>query len=127
MNEPAGMEKDSCVVLYWAEQRMPPKSERTLSFTYGLGQMHGEGGSGQYKGRLALLTAGSATVGKVFTATAYLKNTLPGQSVKGEFRCSECGYGVTIARVLPLCPMCGGSVWEQSLWSPFTRRAAAPL
>ena len=57
----------------------------------------------------------------------YVEFWVAGQSVKGEFRCSECGYGVTIARVLPLCPMCGGSVWEQSLWSPFTRRAAAPL
>ena len=44
-----------------------------------------------------------------------------GQAVKGEFHCSECGYGVTIVRVLPLCPMCGGTSWEQSPWSPFTR------
>jgi len=44
-----------------------------------------------------------------------------GQSVKGEFHCSECGYGVTIVRVLPPCPMCGGTSWEQSEWSPFTR------
>jgi rubrerythrin len=44
-----------------------------------------------------------------------------GQAVKGEFHCSECGYGVTIVRTLPLCPMCGGSSWEQSTWSPFLR------
>jgi rubrerythrin len=44
-----------------------------------------------------------------------------GQSVKGEYHCSDCGYGVTIVRVLPLCPMCGGSSWEQSAWSPFSR------
>ena len=43
-----------------------------------------------------------------------------GQSAKGEFHCSECGYGVTIVRALPLCPMCGGTSWEQSPWSPFT-------
>jgi len=46
--------------------------------------------------------------------------------VKGEFHCSECGYGVTIVRALPLCPMCGGTSWEQSPWSPFTR-ARHPL
>jgi rubrerythrin len=44
-----------------------------------------------------------------------------GQSVKGEYHCSECGYGVTIVRTLPLCPMCGGASWEQSAWSPFSR------
>jgi rubrerythrin len=44
-----------------------------------------------------------------------------GESVKGEFHCSECGYGVTIVRALPLCPMCGGSSWEPRPWSPFTR------
>jgi rubredoxin len=49
-----------------------------------------------------------------------------GQNVTGEFHCSECGYGVTIMRVLPLCPMCGGTSWEQSPWSPFTR-AKQPL
>jgi rubrerythrin len=44
-----------------------------------------------------------------------------GQSVKGEYHCSDCGYGVTIVRALPLCPMCGGTSWEQSAWSPFSR------
>ena len=47
-----------------------------------------------------------------------------GQYVKGEYHCSDCGYGVTIVRALPLCPMCGGTSWEQSPWSPFSR---APL
>ena len=37
------------------------------------------------------------------------------------FHCSSCGYGVTIVRALPICPMCGGSSWEQSTWSPFSR------
>ena len=44
-----------------------------------------------------------------------------GQSVKGEYHCSDCGYGVTIVRALPLCPMCGGTSWEQTPWSPFSR------
>jgi hypothetical protein len=50
-----------------------------------------------------------------------------GQSVKGEFHCSDCGYGVTIVRALPLCPMCGGKAWEQSPWSPFKRALKQPL
>jgi rubrerythrin len=42
-----------------------------------------------------------------------------GTSTKGEFHCSDCGYGVTVFRALPRCPMCGGESWEQSTWSPF--------
>lgn len=56
----------------------------------------------------------------------YVEFWAAGQPVKGEFHCSECGYGVTIVRTLPLCPMCGYSSWEQSAWSPFTR-AQQPL
>ncbi|MFN2627688.1 MAG: hypothetical protein ABR569_03500 [Gaiellaceae bacterium] len=48
-----------------------------------------------------------------------------GEPVKGEFRCANCGYGVTVYRNLPLCPMCGGTSWEQSAWSPISRAAAA--
>jgi rubrerythrin len=44
-----------------------------------------------------------------------------GARVKGEFHCADCGYGVTVFRALPLCPMCGGDEWEQSAWSPLTR------
>ena len=44
-----------------------------------------------------------------------------GVHVKGEFHCSECGYGVTIHRELPVCPMCGGEAWEPTTWSPFAR------
>ena len=51
----------------------------------------------------------------------YVEFWAAGQSVKGEFHCSDCGYGVTIVRALPLCPMCGGASWEQSTWSPFKR------
>jgi hypothetical protein len=46
-----------------------------------------------------------------------------GVSAKGEFHCTDCGYGVTVFRQLPSCPMCGGSEWEQSAWSPFQRPA----
>ena len=37
-----------------------------------------------------------------------------GMHVKGEFHCAECGYGVTVYRELPRCPMCGAEdAWEQ--------------
>jgi rubredoxin len=51
----------------------------------------------------------------------YVHFVATGSRVKGEFHCSECGYGVTVYRVLPVCPMCGGTEWEQSPWSPLTR------
>jgi rubrerythrin len=50
-----------------------------------------------------------------------------GDAVKGEFHCSECGYGVTVCRELPVCPMCSGEVWEPAQWSPFARAPEAPL
>jgi hypothetical protein len=40
-----------------------------------------------------------------------------GEPAVGEFRCSECRYGVTIARALPVCPMCGGTIWERARWA----------
>ena len=42
-----------------------------------------------------------------------------GDPAKGEYHCSECGYGVAVFTALPVCPMCGGRAWEQSSWSPF--------
>lgn len=45
-----------------------------------------------------------------------------GASAKGEFRCTGCGYGVTVHSKLPRCPMCGADdSWEQLDWSPFGR------
>jgi rubrerythrin len=47
-----------------------------------------------------------------------------GAEAVGEYACAECGYGVTVRRALPTCPMCGGAVWEpagSSLLSPFSR------
>lgn len=62
------------------------------------------------------------------TATGdYVEFWATGQSAKGEFHCSDCGYGVTIVRALPPCPMCGCTSWEQSPWSPFKRALQQPL
>ena len=47
-----------------------------------------------------------------------------GAAAKGEFHCTNCGYGVTIQATLPSCPMCGGTSWEQTAWSPLSRAAA---
>ncbi len=44
-----------------------------------------------------------------------------GARVVGEFRCSDCGYGIVCRAALPICPMCRGSGWRESRWRPFTR------
>ena len=56
----------------------------------------------------------------------YIEFVETGARVKGEFHCSECGYGVTVYRTLPVCPMCGGEQWEQSAWSPLSRARSVP-
>jgi len=55
------------------------------------------------------------------TGDGFVEFLASGDRATGEYHCSECGYGVTIFAVLPLCPMCGGAAWEQSSWSPFSR------
>jgi hypothetical protein len=44
-----------------------------------------------------------------------------GARAKGEFRCMGCGYGVTVYRELPVCPMCRGESWERVAWRPYSR------
>jgi rubrerythrin len=61
-----------------------------------------------------------ATLGREPTGD-FVEFVAAGARVKGEFHCAECGYGVTVYRALPVCPMCGGNEWEQSAWSPLTR------
>jgi hypothetical protein len=47
-----------------------------------------------------------------------------GQAARGDFRCTDCGYGVTVRRALPVCPMCRGEDWDA--W-PSGRPAARPV
>jgi rubrerythrin len=44
-----------------------------------------------------------------------------GMQVAGEFRCASCGYGIVSRGALPDCPICRGTVWEQSVWRLFIR------
>lgn len=56
-------------------------------------------------------------------SSGYVHFLATGDLAAGEFHCGECGYGVIVSRELPRCPMCGGTAWEQSAWSPFTLRS----
>jgi hypothetical protein len=42
----------------------------------------------------------------------FVEFAVAGTSVAGEFRCTDCGYGAVVQRLLPDCPMCGGALWE---------------
>jgi rubrerythrin len=66
------------------------------------------------------MTQGRLSAGEG-SGTDYVRFWPAGQEAKGEFHCSECGYGVAVYRALPRCPMCGGEAWEQTAWSPFGR------
>jgi hypothetical protein len=47
-------------------------------------------------------------------AAGYVHFVPAGEEARGEFHCADCGYGVSVQRRLPLCPMCGGTAWEQA-------------
>ena len=47
-----------------------------------------------------------------------------GDHAKGEFRCVDCGYAITVCRELPPCAMCGCESWQARPWSPFARALA---
>jgi len=55
------------------------------------------------------------------SAVDHIELVAAGVRAKGEFHCVECGYGVTVYRALPVCPMCGSEEWEKSDWSPLAR------
>ena len=47
-----------------------------------------------------------------------------GSPARGVYHCTDCGYGVTVYRSLPTCPMCQGVDWERAPWRPYTRTYA---
>ena len=44
--------------------------------------------------------------------SGFVEFAIAGSAISGEFWCAECRYGAVVQRVLPHCPMCGGTVWE---------------
>lgn len=48
-------------------------------------------------------------------AAAVVRGEGLGRELAGRsFRCTGCGYGVTLRRELLRCPMCGGTSWEEA-------------
>jgi hypothetical protein len=59
---------------------------------------------------------------ETLSAAGYVYFHATGDLVAGDFYCSECGYGVSVARELPRCPMCSGTTWERRETTPILRR-----
>jgi len=75
-------QKDSCVVMYWAQTNMNPGEQRTMAFTYGLGMMgQGSEESTTNSGKMRLMVSPRAFAKKTFPVMAYVKSTDPGQRV----------------------------------------------
>jgi rubrerythrin len=70
---------------------------------------------------------GSSAATELLEGEDYVRFWATGERVKGEFHCSECGYGVAVHRELPACPMCASTSWEQAAWRPFTRTISSDL
>ena len=51
---------------------------------------------------------GIAIIGSAATRAGFTA----GLAARGEFHCTECGYGITVHRILPTCPMCRGTEWH---------------
>lgn len=49
------------------------------------------------------------------TTAGFVPFGAAGERAVGEFRCRECGYGVSVRKWLPRCPMCGGGTWEPAV------------
>ena len=43
-----------------------------------------------------------------------------------DYRCATCGYGVSVRDIPDSCPMCHSTVWEPTVWQPFSRLARLP-
>ena len=43
----------------------------------------------------------------------YVEFYATGEAAVGTYKCSDCSYGISVSRALPMCPMCGGTVWEE--------------
>jgi hypothetical protein len=71
------IQKDSAIVLYWADKPLQPGERRILGFAYGLGSV----ASSDPGGRLGITLGGNFEPGESFLATTYVQNPLRGQSL----------------------------------------------
>jgi hypothetical protein len=44
-----------------------------------------------------------------------------------EYRCTGCGYGISVRDVPAECPMCHNGLWEPVEWRPFSTSVTGRL
>lgn len=71
----ADIKKDSCVAIFWAEAPINQGEKRVLGYSYGLGEVQGDG-------RLALSAPAVVTPNSEFVLTTYVYKAEKGQSFK---------------------------------------------
>lgn len=72
------MGDDSAVVMYWnADKVLKPGERRIVGFSYGLGRLSGNEGTG----KLALTVNGNFTKGGMFTVTTYVNKPAKDQTL----------------------------------------------
>jgi hypothetical protein len=69
------IKKDSCVLIYWAESSLNKNEKRVLGYSYGLGEVQGDG-------RLALSAPAFVAPGSEFVLTTYVHKAEPGQTFR---------------------------------------------
>jgi hypothetical protein len=50
-------------------------------------------------------------MGMAIIGTSTGAGFVAGAAARGEFHCTECGYGISVHRALPTCPICQGTEW----------------
>jgi hypothetical protein len=54
----------------------------------------------------------------IVDSTSTRSGSAAGAAARGEFHCGGCGYGISVRRLLPTCPMCRGTEWHPSPGRP---------
>lgn len=62
----------------------------------------------------------AATVPSESATTTFPRATLHHH----DYRCTSCGYGISVREPPDACPMCRGTTWELGEWRPFSTSTA---
>jgi hypothetical protein len=80
------------------------------------GRRHGAA-AGTVSGKGSLRRSGGSILGGRLVGVAIIQSAGvragldAGTAARGEFRCADCGYGISVRRTLPTCPMCRSDEW----------------
>jgi predicted secreted protein len=101
------IQRDSAVVLYWADKAIKPGEKRVVGFAYGLGNV----ASTDLAGKLGITVDGSFEPGENFVLSTYVQNPVKGQTLGLELPPGlERVEGLATQQVPPPTPGAGTSI-----------------